>query len=118
LLSLPYQIVEKLEWLTVPAVVLAAFALLGILGIGWEIENPFGYDANDLPLDDFCKVIQTEIQTIVGHKLPTLESWISSPLNRPFAPFSMESSTDLGAKTPEELRQKLAEIAASIRVVI
>lgn len=39
-----------------PAQALASFALLGILGIGWEIENPFGFDDNDLPLDDFCQV--------------------------------------------------------------
>jgi putative membrane protein len=45
---LPYQIVRDLGWWTVPAVVVASFALLGILGIGWEIENPFGYDDNDL----------------------------------------------------------------------
>ena len=23
--------------------------------IGAEIENPFGYDKNDLPLDEYCK---------------------------------------------------------------
>ncbi|OXA50926.1 hypothetical protein Fcan01_14539 [Folsomia candida] len=48
LLALPYQMVKELGWFTVPTVVLSSFALLGILGIGWEIENPFGYDDNDL----------------------------------------------------------------------
>jgi len=51
LLALPYQLVNQLEWFTVPAVTLASFALLGILGIGWEIENPFGTDDNDLVLN-------------------------------------------------------------------
>ena len=48
LLSLPYQIVESLNWWTIPAVTLVSFSLLGILDIGGEIENPFGTDYNDL----------------------------------------------------------------------
>jgi len=56
MLSLPFPIVHELEWITVPAMALACFAYLGILALGWEIENPFGYDDNDLPLDDFCDV--------------------------------------------------------------
>jgi hypothetical protein len=64
------------------------------------------------PLDDFCKVIHREIQTIVGHKIPTLDSWIQSPMNRPFAPHSMESATELAKKTEAELRNKLAEGAS------
>lgn len=43
-------------WFTIPGMGLACMALLGILAIGWEIENPFGYDDNDLPQDDFCDV--------------------------------------------------------------
>ena len=48
LLALPYQLVGQLDWWTIAVVGFASFALLGILGIGWEIENPFGYDDNDL----------------------------------------------------------------------
>lgn len=43
-------------WGIIPGMGVACFALLGILEIGLEIENPFGYDDNDLPLDDFCDV--------------------------------------------------------------
>ncbi len=56
ILFLPYQVVAKIGWLTVPGMGLACIYLLGILAIGLEIENPFGYDDNDLPLDDFCDV--------------------------------------------------------------
>lgn len=48
LLMLPFQWVTELRWYTVPATFLASYALFGILGIGREIENPFGYDYNDL----------------------------------------------------------------------
>jgi len=48
ILALPFQLVHDLMWITIPVVIVACFAILGILGIGEEIENPFGYDDNDL----------------------------------------------------------------------
>ena len=48
LLLLPYQLVGKLDWWTIPAMALGAFCLFGILDIGYKIENPFGTDYNDL----------------------------------------------------------------------
>jgi len=48
LLTLPSQLVEALGWWSAFATSLAAFCLLGVLEIGWEIENPFGRDSNDL----------------------------------------------------------------------
>ncbi|MFN6565410.1 MAG: bestrophin family protein [Nostoc sp. ChiSLP01] len=61
--ALPFQFVEQLHWFTVPTVGIISFALLGIEDIGVEIENPFGYDRNDLPLDKFCQELQAEIET-------------------------------------------------------
>jgi len=48
ILALPFQLVYDIGWYTIPTLAVAAFAILGILGIGAEIENPFGYDDNDL----------------------------------------------------------------------
>ncbi|KAF9085015.1 hypothetical protein BGX27_003641, partial [Mortierella sp. AM989] len=70
ILALPFQLVGTMKVAMIPAVVLAGFALLGILGIGYEIENPFNDDYNDLPLDDFCKVIQAEVDTMVANRSP------------------------------------------------
>lgn len=61
--ALPFQFVEDLDWFTIPVVGIISFALLGIEDIGVEIENPFGYDRNDLPLDQFCQQLQTEIES-------------------------------------------------------
>ncbi|KAF8650702.1 hypothetical protein AX16_005075 [Volvariella volvacea WC 439] len=47
-LSLPFQIWPFLEWLTIPSTVVASFIFFGFLVAGEEIENPFGYDKNDL----------------------------------------------------------------------
>jgi putative membrane protein len=61
--ALPFQFVQPLDWLTIPTVGIISFALLGIEDIGEEIENPFGCDLNDLPLDRFCQYLQAEIES-------------------------------------------------------
>jgi putative membrane protein len=48
LMALPFQLVAQLGWWTILVVGIAAFSLIGILAVGQEIENPFGYDPNDL----------------------------------------------------------------------
>lgn len=65
-LMLPFQLVKDLNWWTGVFVTLIAFALFGIEEIGIEIENPFGYDANDLPLDAMCDSIQRNIEDFVA----------------------------------------------------
>ncbi|CAL8113926.1 unnamed protein product [Orchesella dallaii] len=104
LLALPYQLIGSLNWFTIPAVALAAFALLGILGIGWEIENPFGHDANDLPLKDFCDVIHKEILTIISHEMPSPESWLLSNKNQPLLPESSKTAKELIQMEENEVR--------------
>ena len=51
LLTLPFTLVEVLGWKMVPFVSLCAFTLIGIEGIASELEQPFGMDSGDLPLD-------------------------------------------------------------------
>ncbi len=47
----PFTMSEAMGWYTPIAATLLCFALFGIDEIGVEIEDPFGRDANDLPLD-------------------------------------------------------------------
>ncbi|ODM91656.1 hypothetical protein Ocin01_15026 [Orchesella cincta] len=84
ILALPFQLIGTLNWYTIPTVTLAAFALLGILGIGLEIQNPFEDEYNDLPLNEFCIELHEEILLILGHRMPTPESWLLSSKNHPF----------------------------------
>ena len=62
---LPFQLVGQMGWWTGPTVALISFTLLGVEAIGMEIENPFGYDANDLPLDTICAQIKRDIESIM-----------------------------------------------------
>ena len=64
-LTLPFQFVEELGWMTAPIVALISFTILGIEAIGIEIEDPFGYDANDLPLDQICYTMDRNIEDLI-----------------------------------------------------
>lgn len=64
--ALPFQMVKDLHWWTVPVVGVVAFALFGIEAIGLEIENPFGYDANDIPLDNLSRKLHNDIEELIA----------------------------------------------------
>lgn len=63
-LTLPFQFVSQLGWWTAPTVALMSFTLFGIEEIGIEIENPFGRDPNDLPLDQMCETMKRNISDL------------------------------------------------------
>ncbi|KAG0265222.1 hypothetical protein BG011_005265 [Mortierella polycephala] len=108
LLALPFQLVSNMSEFMIPATMIAAFTLLGILSIGYEIENPFNDDYNDLPLDDFCKVIQAEVETMVATRATLPSEWIFSEDNYPL-PQSELSAKELSSLSLEEVRQIMAD---------
>jgi ion channel-forming bestrophin family protein len=63
-LTLPFQFVTQLGWWTAAVVMLVSFTLFGIEAIGMEIENPFGRDYNDLPLDAICDTMKRNIDDL------------------------------------------------------
>jgi putative membrane protein len=70
-LTLPFALVGRFDWATVPAVLLIAYNLFGIEEIGVEIEDPFGYQHNDLPLDDICSTIDDDLRGVMGTLPPS-----------------------------------------------
>lgn len=48
IIILPFQLVSSFHWITLVVVAITAFTMLGFGAIGQKIENPFGYDPNDL----------------------------------------------------------------------
>ena len=64
-LTVPFAMASTMHWLTPAGAALLAFGLFGIDEIGVEIEEPFGYDANDLPLDQILKGIERDTLDIV-----------------------------------------------------
>lgn len=69
-LALPFQMVASVGWATPLLVGLISFAVFGIEEIGIEIENPFGNDANDLPLDAICRTMAQNIEDLLAMPLP------------------------------------------------
>jgi ion channel-forming bestrophin family protein len=43
------------------------YALVSMEVLAEEIENPFGYDANDLPLDQICQLIENDIKNMASN---------------------------------------------------
>jgi putative membrane protein len=73
--SLPFVLIDSFHWagMTVLGTVFLAFVLLGIEEIGVEMENPFGKDADDLPLDELYASIEGAISEQIGLKIPQRE---------------------------------------------
>ncbi len=64
-LLLPLEIVNGLTWWTGPTVAFISFILLGIDEVGSEIEEPFGHDPNDLPLDFICNTMLHNVEDLI-----------------------------------------------------
>jgi putative membrane protein len=62
----PFTMSEAMGWYTPIAATLLCFALFGIDEIGVEIEDPFGRDANDLPLDAMATGLEKTTAAVVS----------------------------------------------------
>ncbi|KAI0483705.1 Bestrophin, RFP-TM, chloride channel-domain-containing protein [Xylaria cf. heliscus] len=88
---LPFQLYSALGWITIPATVFASYIILGIFFIGHEIENPFGMDVNDLPLDSFCQQIMEDMETISSRTKISTQELVQSSRNKVLFPYSQSS---------------------------
>jgi len=81
-LVLPFQIWTALGWITIPGTAAVAFVFFGFLVAGEEIENPFGYDKNDLNMDYFTHVIiRNELRAVTATPAPDPTDWAFSDAN-------------------------------------
>ncbi len=67
-ITLPVSFVWVFGYWTVPLVMLAFYFLMSVELISEEIEDPFGKDVNDLPLDDICVKIKKNVSEILKVK--------------------------------------------------
>ena len=63
--TLPLGFVTTFGWWAVPVVMLVFYILVSVELIAEEIEDPFGVDENDLPLDDMCTTIRANTDEIL-----------------------------------------------------
>lgn len=63
---LPFSLVDQLHWWTGAVVAIISFVLLGVEEIGNEIEDPFGTDPNDLPIDTICNTVVDSVNSAMN----------------------------------------------------
>ena len=64
-LTMPIGFVIDFKYWAIPIVTLVFYTFASIEIIAEEIENPFGVDANDLPIDDMCINIEKNVAEIL-----------------------------------------------------
>jgi putative membrane protein len=62
--TLPFGLIHELQWWSIPAVMLVFYTMIGIEIIGEEIEEPFGTDRNDLPVDQITTNILLNLEQV------------------------------------------------------
>lgn len=66
--ALPLILIPKFDYLTFIGMFFAVYAFVGIEEIGLEIEDPFGDDPNDLPVEQICQGTKRDVAEILGVK--------------------------------------------------
>lgn len=66
IISLPLFFGAEFKYTTIPITMIVLYVFASIELIAEEIEDPFGFDDNDLPLDDICKRIKTNLNEILN----------------------------------------------------
>jgi putative membrane protein len=69
-LFLPFGLATSLGWATPLATALVAYTFFGLDALGDELEEPFGLQANDLPLDALLRTAENIVLNALGDPLP------------------------------------------------
>lgn len=115
---LPFQLYPTLKWITIPGTMVAAYIILGIAAIGQEIENPFGHDVNDLPLDSYCRELAGDIDVLTSLPKATPEDFVERSENAVLYPLSLSGYESWAGRSVEEIRDALRAKAISTDVKI
>jgi putative membrane protein len=65
-LLLPFALAPTLGWWTPLLVVVVSYTFFGLDALGDQLEDPFGADDNDLPLDAMVRTIERELLFAMG----------------------------------------------------
>ncbi|KAF2808727.1 uncharacterized protein BDZ99DRAFT_488659 [Mytilinidion resinicola] len=101
-LTLPFQLQHIMEWTAIPVSIVTSYIILGIAQIGNEIDNPFGIEVNDLPLERFCTRIASDITITTANPRPEGLEFFERPDNPVFFPMSFDGYDTWLEKHPAE----------------
>ena len=63
---LPFAMAEPLGWLTPVFTAIVSYTFFGLDEIGDDLEDPFGFDENDLPCNAIVRTLEREILAALG----------------------------------------------------
>jgi putative membrane protein len=70
LIALPWYLTPEFSiWWALPLILVGAYFLIGLELIAEDIEDPFGYDGDDLPLDNICANVKKTVSDILQVKV-------------------------------------------------
>lgn len=69
-LLLPFGLAGTLGWATPVATALVAYTFFGLDALGDELEEPFGTEPNDLPLDAMLRQVEAIVRDALGEAPP------------------------------------------------
>ena len=64
---LPFAMAEPLGWLTPVFTAIVSYTFFGLDEIGDDLEDPFGFDENDLPCNAILRTLEREVLAALGH---------------------------------------------------
>ena len=65
-LTMPFGMVTDFGYWTIPITTFTLYVLSSLEILAEEIEDPFGKDENDLPLNDLCNKIKSNVEEIMN----------------------------------------------------
>lgn len=72
LFTLPFCLIGTYSWEAIPGIGLIAFLFLNLEQMAMEIEQPFGDDPDDLPLEEYCMGIERILSDL--HRRATIKA--------------------------------------------
>jgi putative membrane protein len=63
---LPFGLVDSIGFMTPVVVAIVAYTFFALDALGDELEEPFGMEHNDLPLNAICRTIEIDLRTALG----------------------------------------------------
>ncbi len=65
---LPFGLAQPLGWATPLITAIVGYTFFGLDALGDELEQPFGYDVNDLPLDAIVRGLERDLRAALGER--------------------------------------------------
>jgi putative membrane protein len=65
LITLPWGIAHDFGYWTIPLTVITAYFMIGLETVAEHVEEPFGYDEDDLDLDGLCLTMERSVREII-----------------------------------------------------